>query len=783
MLVVPPHRPLRAATAIARWLLIVGGFACAGLLPAQEKRLYEQEPFDRLTLDSINDNAVIVVETLDLPGHQVPAKHKPGEKLKYKIKDDDREFAVPWANIAKVELFEGMILAEADQLTAAGKFDEAYDYFQFLLENYPSTRGLAASRQAYLYLSAGAAFRQGKHHEALAIMEELWSQNATFQLNATSPSLEQVLSSIVDKLLEKYVLAADYRSARTLLTRIVKQYGLAKSPFAQRWRERFEELAGAERDAGQEHLAAKRFVDAHDAVGRMQNIWPQVEGGAALAAEVARLYPIVAVGVIQPARTLDAASLFDPGARRAGRLVERRLCEFAGFGLEGGTYVCPYGTLQSSEDRLELSFELRATDDSSFPNGQDLATRLLALANPEANAASAWSRLVKSVRVRNVQQVDVALRIPHALPEALLQVNFPDVPTPQKPGEPGLGPYVPLELSETVNRFTKNPNDPLAVAGQPAEVLERWFDDPQRALLALQRGEIDLLDRIQPADLAALRNQADLVVAPYAAPVTHALLPGRSNPFVENRTFRRGLQYGIARELLVNQAIGQGVPLPGNRVVSGIFPAPQGADDPSGYGYDSRIAPRPFEQRLGYTLALIGQREVIAEAQKSKQPPPKLGKLTLGHPADEPIRKACQAIAKQWKAMKVECQLIEFPPGVCSDVHGECDLIYTQLTAWEPIVDAGRLLGPSGLVPTSSPHLLLALRQIESARNWRDARERLQDLHRAVHEDLTIIPLWQTNEYFAYRKHIQGIQPGIVTLYQNIQAWRVGPRGSGGRGT
>jgi ABC-type transport system substrate-binding protein len=782
MLVVMPARCLKnLAYLVAATLVALSLVASARAQePAAPKRLFEQEPFDRLTLDSVNDNAVIVVETLDLPNHQVPAKHKPGERLKYKVKGDEREFTVPWANIAKVELFEGMVLAEADKLTAAGKFDEAYDYFEFLLENYPQTHGLAASRQAYLYLSAGTAFRQGKYHEALAILEELWHQNASFQLNETSPSLEQVLSSIVDKIMDQYVQAEDYRSARTLLVRIVSRYSLAKSSLAKRWRTRFEELAGAQRDAAHEHLAAGRYVEAHEAVGRMQNIWPQVEGGAELAAEVARRYPLVAVGVMQPARALDAGSLIDVGARRAGRLVERRLCEFAGFGLEGGTYVCPFGTIQNSEDRLELAFDLRSGENA--PNGQDLAARLLSLADPKTQGATAWSRLVKSVSVKNVQHVEVTLRIPHVLPEALLQVSFPDAPTPQKPGELGLGPYVPLSLSDSVNRFTKNPDDPLAVSGQPAEVLERWFEDPQRALLALQRGEIDVLDCVQPADLPTLRNQPDIAVVPYAAPVTHALIPGRANPFVENRTFRRGLQYGIAREVILAQAIGQGANVPGNMVVSGVFPAPKSNDDPAGYGYDSRVAARPFEPRLGYTLALIGQREVLAAAQKRKASPPKFAPLVLGHPADEPIRKACQAIAKQWKAMKVECQLLEFPPGVCSDVEGKCDLVYAQLAAWEPIVDAGRLLGPSGLVPTSSPHLLLALRQIESARNWRDARERLEELHRAVHEDLTIIPLWQTNEHFAYRKNIQGLKPGIVTLYQNVQDWRVTPRISGGRG-
>jgi hypothetical protein len=45
-----------------------------------------------------------------------------------------------------------------------------------------------------------------------------------------------------------------------------------------------------------------------------------------------------------------------------------------------------------------------------------------------------------------------------------------------------------------------------------------------------------------------------------------------------------------------------------------------------------------------------------------------------------------------------------------------------------------------------------------------------------VHEDVAIIPLYQTFDYYAYRKSVQGITNGQVSLYQNIEHWQAAPR-------
>ena len=191
--------------------------ALAGFTSAQEplkQRIIDRPPFDRLTLDKMNENKVLIIRPLALPGRRLPDKPKPTDKLRIQVLDDAQEYEVQWQNVERLELYEQMVLAEAAQLIALNKFDEAYEYFIFMFDNYPNAPGLKEAQQSYLYLSSGAAFRQQKLDEALAIVEELIAQNPAFRASPTAPTLMQVLGNIADKRIAAYVQKEDYRSAR-----------------------------------------------------------------------------------------------------------------------------------------------------------------------------------------------------------------------------------------------------------------------------------------------------------------------------------------------------------------------------------------------------------------------------------------------------------------------------------------------------------------------------------------------------------------------------------------
>lgn len=769
---------LAAALGLLAALSLPVDWACA---QATGERIIDREPFDRLTLDKVNENKVLLLKPVPLPDRRVPAEPKLSEKLRVRLLEDDQEYEVAWQNIEKLELYEQMVLAEAIQLSIDGKFDEAYDYFVFLFDRYPQTPGLADGRQTYLYLSAGAAFRQQKYHEALGIAEELMAQNPEYKGPNAQP-LKAVLGNIADKLIEQYVAAEDYRSARTLLARLVKRYPVSEEPFAPRWRNEMIARATAKRDEARAHLDAGRFIEAYDAAAGMRAIWPDVAGGAEVAAEVFRRHPLVMVGVEHPALSFDARSLTNPAARRAGRLVERRLLEFAGPGPEGGSYSSPLGTVEQSVDGLELMFQLRTGAPLA---GADLSQLLLGWARPGVEGFEpAWARTLESVAVTGITRVSARLKAPHVAPQALLQGPYEVVPFLDQPGTRGNGAFYLFSKDANLVRFNANDRSGAPRTGQLAEVGERLYTDPQRALLGLQRGEVDVLERVFPGDLPVIRGDAALAARPVTMPTTHLLLVRDKHPFLTNRTFRRALVYGSDREQILHQALMRGQQLTGFRVVSAPFPAPFASGDSQGYAYDEQITPRPYDPRLALTLRVLSQGELKSTFERQQKQAPTLTPLVLGHPADETSRIACRALAKQWDQIGIKCKLVEFPPGEFND-KGESDLIYAQIATWEPVVDAARLLGPEGAAPAKSGFVQLSLRQIERAANWQEARERFRQLHRLLHEDVSVVPLWQTYDHYAYRKSLQALDAPRVTLYENVETWqsnqplaRAGSRGA-----
>ena len=742
--------------------------AAAAGQEAPSGRLIDGQPYDLLTLDKANDNKVIKVEPLDLPERKAPEKPKAGDKVRITLADGGEQYEVAWLSIDKLELFEQLVLAEAVKFTGEGRLDDAFDELAFLLSFYPGTPGLEEARQHFLYVSSGAAFRQGKYEEALAILEELIEKNPSYRASASAPTLLQALGNVADKVIAKHIEQDDYQSARLLLARLAKQHRAENEPFVQRARQQLMDLAARHRDDARSQLEAGNFAAARDAANRMRQVWPDLPGAAEVTAELARRHPQIVVGVEHPALAHDSLSLHNVSARRAGRLADRLLAEFAGAGPEGGKYTSALGTFVRSDDSRELAIKLAGSGAASA-SGFALMQRLLERADQaSAKYDAAWGRIVSQVRLESPLEVVARFSAPHLLPESLVQFPLS-----------GLGiaaaPYSVLSHDEQSVRFTINADYAFRGPGQPAEVIERHYEDPQRAVAALKRGEIDMLDRVFPGDIAGLKSDEGIAVAPYATPRAHVLVVRSKHAFLSNSTFRRALLYGCNRELILSQGILGGRALPGFRTISGPFPAPSARSDTSAYGYDAQIEPRAYDPRLGLTLRLLAAGELKATYEKKKQKAPELTPITLGHPADETSRIACRALAKQWKQIGVECQPSEFPPGVFDDTEGKCDLVYLQLAATEPLIDAARLLGREGLAPATNETIQLYVWQISQARNWQQARERLLLLHRLLHEDVTLLPLWQTYDHFAYRRTLQGIQPTRAQLYDGIEQWQLAP--------
>jgi len=446
--------------------------------------------------------------------------------------------------------------------------------------------------------------------------------------------------------------------------------------------------------------------------------------------------------------------------------------EFVGRGSEGGKYFCPFGDMQIEELGLRLAFRIipersRSVGAPSL-TGYELARRLLAMGDAGDRVYRLdWAELLDRVSVRKVYSVDADLRRPHVRPEALLRTVVLG-----SGGETtaSTGPYVVESSSEEEAVYTANP-DYSAEATQPKEIVEQYFREATAAMQALERRQIDVLDRVNPWDLERVRSLSGIKVEAYAAPTVHCLIPNPERPFTARREFRRALVYGIHREAIFTHLV-RGQPLPGCAVISGPFSPGMSRDDPLDYGYDRAIEPREYQPLLAIALAQVALSEVAAAMKKEGVEVSDVPELVLAHPAHEIARVACTSIQRQLGLIDVPVTLRELPAGLPARIPDDVDLLYAEVAMWEPVVDARRLLDEGGISGGSSIFMSQALRQLDHATDWTQVADRLRHIHWLAHREVSVVPLWQLTDHFAYHESLEGVGAKPVTLYQNVETWQ-----------
>ena len=287
---------------------------------------------------------------------------------------------------------------------------------------------------------------------------------------------------------------------------------------------------------------------------------------------------------------------------------------------------------------------------------------------------------------------------------------------------------------------------------------------------------MDVLDQLFPADAIRLSKSKKIKVANYPLPTVHMLVPCSDHAYLAERTFRRALLYGIDRQDILTGELLEGLETEGCRVLSGPFPAGLELNDPLGYAYDQNIVPRPYEPPLAKLLLAMNKNQMKSMAERKKEEFVEVTPIRLAFPSDNLSRVACEAIRTQWTGLGLEVELVELPVGQTfpekdSDV---ADIVYVAAAVWEPVIDARRVLGPEGLAGSTDQLVGLGLRRLEEAKNWREVRDRLLDLHATTHHELPVLPLWQMVDSYAYRRQLIGVGTDIVSLYQNAGKWRLG---------
>lgn len=797
----------------------------ADLLGSDPRPIIDREPFDRL---SFNTGQSYDVFPLDAP----PPEQRPKRgKLIFKLLDEPDgtvSYAAPWNAVAEIKSFAEIILETAKALEARGDLGEAYRYYNYLL-THPQFEGKRpdVDRFTILVRDAGTSLMANEYWDALVCFEELKANfpakrfSLPEDIKTAGGGIEFCFSKILAQKYEQKL----YRQIREFLASGIQRHPRELTEMRDQWTKRIQDDALELVDELEAALERQQPVLAQDLFRSMMDIAPDLPQAEQFRSMILQRYPMVIVGVDQLPPVRDTRLIESWAARRTGSLVRSQLMEFQRQDEDGGVYRFAHGRMESTGEE-GADFRLRLQNEEEWENippttSAELA-RLLETAAIEGNDSfhPLWARVLESIEVEDPQTVHVRLRYPFLLPAALLQLPFmpSNLPTSD-------GPYQVDKVEAERVLYRPNQPNPNFVAKENSSstsvqrplLLEREITDATRASDLLLSGSIDVLDRVFPTELMKLQRDPNIQVRRYQIPSVHWLIPNLRNDWVSNPLFRRGLLYGIDRQKLVRQVMTNDQPLDGFEVISGPFPVGITESDPLMYANNFKIRPVPFNKDLGQVFIQMAAAQIYAmnlrkaemerkaaiargdiseddsivqETPKTKTvigedgqekevdievPLPKPPEMVLVHPKGTQAATICSFVARYWGSIGVKVKLRELPEGQYfpAEDDDDYDFVFVECTMQEPLVDARRIFGQTGLVKTIDASVEQSLDRIDRVRNWQAAGSSLRNLHEKVYNEMTILPLWQVPQYYAYRSNVRNLGFDINSLYQNVEQWRV----------
>ncbi len=704
-----------------------------------------------------------------VPGRKMPVK--PTGSLKFQILDIEAKFFTSkWSEIEAIDFWEVRLERETKERIARGDFTGAYPFLSILIRDYPNRPGLRQTRCDFLWNDARARAKKGTRGATLAMLEELRRYAPEYRRSQVLAAIGSTTNLVMEKMVKERKLDL----AQRLLARLEKDYAEERLSSIERWNKEFLKMATVKRNGALAALNKKDYRSARVLARESVYLKPDIPGGEELIKKIDTIYPLVNVGVLQTATVFEPTRIDNWAARRSGRLLYRSMFEITGAGPEGGEYDFIFGDTEISPDRKTFDLYLEPEslpDPLNRVNAFFIADILASRAHDDSkNYFSPWAASVVGVGLDGPKHIETALRRPHVLPDCLLQITVDGSWFGGKPGSP-TGAYRRDKVEGNLTRYTLVGKPKTET--KPREIVEVRMESATDAVNQLLQGQVDVLDQLFPADALRLQNSSSVRVSNYPLPTVHMLVPCSDHEFLANKTFRRGLLYGTNRSDILKGELLEQKELAGCRVISGPFPAGLELNDPLGYAYDQSIEPRRYEPSLAQLLLVVAQNQMNAEATRKKLELPVKKPIRLAFPADNLSRVACEAIRSQWVLLGEEVELVQLPIGRTYPDEGTADIVYVSAAVWEPIIDARRLLGPEGLAGSESQMIGLGLRRLEEAKNWKEVRDRLLDLHSITHHELPILPLWQLVDSYAYRRELIGVGNDIVSLYQNADNWRL----------
>jgi ABC-type transport system substrate-binding protein len=766
-----------------------------GFDPEDNTPLVDREPFDRVIVQDGNVQYTLAVKPLNMPQ---PIQIPDSGMLRFELLDRAGEILqLPWELVTKIETYEEIIVAETRAAYQAGDLDRAFRNLLFLFDLHGGNDAVVRELlEQFWYRDATQLIQNGQTDLAVTVLEELYRRNPGFV--GGQQQVIELLAAEYDRRMRAMAQNAEVDRIKEQIEKLEDRYVPPPGAIANviaLWKSEVEKQGQRFLDQAESVAAGNDPVEAHAAARRAVFRMPQDPRSWAMYEQVAQRFPMIFVGVTGLPAVPNARAMDDWNARRIGSLLQKQLVDLTGLGEDGGQYDFADGRIVPVDQfGLVYRFEILPPKDTAatWMTALDLANRLALLVregSPEFYFPLA--KLVASIEIVDESKVDVRLRQPFVRFESLLRV-------PYQASHSDRGVYLPETRTDDFAIYR-----PTSHSGNSGwTIVEKRFANASDGADALLAGEIDILDWVYPGDLERLRADPSITVRPYLVPSIHMLIPNQRTRFMQDQSYRRSFLYAVDREQVLRQIICGGQEIQGYEVISGPLPKGSDENDLIGYGYNEQVPNVRYnpgmavvspavvikhlrdkaakELMVNRAIELDGlepneQFKLIDEwldADESLREPA----LVLAHPSTELATAACQAMRQMWVTVGRKVELRALPPGQTRPDDDDYDLLYAEFTVEEPLTDLRAILGELGLAKNLSPTVEQLLSELDTVRNWVQARQVLRQVHEQCGHDVTVLPLWQTINFFAYRDNIRGLAPSEVRLYDNVERWELSGR-------
>ncbi|MDA7951036.1 MAG: ABC transporter substrate-binding protein [Pirellulaceae bacterium] len=734
------------------------------ILQSERKPLYQHEPFDRLVLKDGTGQINIDIFPLSLDQR----KSRMPTLLVKRLEDPENEYEIQRSVIIKIEHFENILLNEAVRLTNKDDLDQAFSYFNLLYTTYPKTIGLEKARQHYLYRSIHLAVENEQYLEAFSLTEELRQHNPNY--TNESFTLSGAIVSLSQRHFQTLLSQKEYLQAKRFYDYTKEKYPIELNQAHKEWEKVLVAQADAIHTAAEKLYNEGQFNEASIRINEAISLWPELESAQTLAGQIIKKFPLVLVGTTQNTASteVDLRALGDIHwqSRQKLRLLNRDLIELRKPGLETGVYQSPVGTFTHNPAKTDFSLSLNPKiANQLLLTGYELSNLL----PKHKELASYFDSYVTSIGVDDIFETSLTFRHKNFVPHALLGVALKEFCQNKN----GLKPYFWKVLSHSKNEFHLNPDYLWSSSNQPKQIVELQYQTSQEATESLLLGQVDATLRVHPPLLEKLQTNEKFIVGRYAFPTVHLLLPNLQKKELANYHIRNAITLAISRKQILYDHLeylppSEGSPEFGTTLLSGPFPKGMSEDSPHGYAYDDQIAPRNYDLKMAFLMRNIGEKTLeLSDPNKIVRK-----KIILAAPQSEVAQKACSLIKNQLNTVGFDCQILTYT-GDPFENRSRWDLLYVELPMWEPYAEAAPLLSQDGMLRCQDSYLNQLLEELVKAKTWRQASHRLKQIHRTVHDNCYVIPLWQTYEYYAHGDHLHGISPQTIHFYQSVEQWTI----------